>query len=254
MCIDRQAIASALYGEFGLVTESFVSPRNPFYYEIDDGLPYDPEAGAQLLHETGWQFVQDPPEGPRQSLGVPWLLGGTELSFELIVPVGAIEQQIAGMIEENMEDCGAEVSVRAVEAGQLSSGWPDGLVFGRQFQAVLWTWPDWLIPFCQIYASSEIPSDETLFGSNAGAFQDTEYDAACELLLFGIPGSDEYTSALEEVQRIYQEQRPGIPLFVQPRMIAHQPDICGLSLDSLSFTAYWNIEEWARAANCGQMD
>jgi ABC-type transport system substrate-binding protein len=252
--MDRQAIAAALYGEYGLVTDSFVSPSNPAYYEIPDGLPYDAEAGAQLLQETGWRYVQDPPEGPRQSLGVPWLLGGTPLSFELIVPVGTIEQQVADRIEANLEACGAEVSIRAVEAGQLSSGWPDGLVFGRQFQAVVWTWPDWVVPFCQMYASSEIPSDEILFGSNAGGFQDSNYDAACEQILFGIPESPEYTNALEEVQRIYQEQRPGIPLFVQPRIIAYQPDICGLSLDSLTFTAYWNIEEWTRAANCSQTD
>ncbi|MGD8603713.1 MAG: ABC transporter substrate-binding protein [Anaerolineales bacterium] len=254
MCMDRQAIAAALYGEYGLVTDSFVSPSNPAYYEIPDGLPYDAEAGAQLLQETGWRYVQDPPEGPRQSLGVPWLLGGTPLSFELIVPVGTIEQQVADRIEANLEACGAEVSIRAVEAGQLSSGWPDGLVFGRQFQAVVWTWPDWVVPFCQMYASSEIPSDEILFGSNAGGFQDSNYDAACEQILFGIPESPEYTNALEEVQRIYQEQRPGVPLFVQPRIIAYQPDICGLSLDSLTFTAYWNIEEWTRAANCSQTD
>lgn len=254
MCIDRQAIVEAMYAEFGLVTDSFVSPLNPAYYEIPDSLPYDPEAGAQLLQETGWRFVQDPPEGPRQSLGVPWLLGGTPLSFELIVPVGTIEQQIAGMIEENLADCGAEVNVRAVEAGQLSSGWPDGLVFGRQFQAVLWTWPDWVVPFCQMYASSEIPAQDVLFGSNAGAFRDASYDAGCEQILFGVPGSEAFTSAMEEVQRIYQEQRPGIPLFVQPRFMAYQPDICGLSLDSLSFTAYWNIEEWTRAENCGQTD
>jgi peptide/nickel transport system substrate-binding protein len=254
MCIDRSAIAAALYGEFGLTTDSFVSPRNPIYVEIDDSLPYDPEAGVQLLQDTGWQLVPDSPEGPRQSLGVPWLLGGTPLSFELIVPVGAIEQQVASMIEEDLAACGAQVSVRAVEAGQLSSGWPDGAVFGRQFQAVLWTWPDWVVPLCQMYTSFEIPSDEVLFGSNAGAFRDAAYDAACERILYGLPGSEEFTNALDEVQRIFQEQRPGIPIFVQPRIIAHQPDICGLSLDSLSFTAYWNIEEWIRAANCSRTD
>jgi peptide/nickel transport system substrate-binding protein len=250
MCIDRASIAEALFAEYAFLTDSYVSPINPVYYEIDDGLPYDPEAGAQLLEETGWRYMQDPPEGPRQSLGVPWLLGGTELAFELIVPAGTIEQQAAAIIEENLADCGADVSVRAVEVEQLSTGWPEGLVFGRQFQAAIWTWPDWIVPFCQMYASVEIPSDENLFGSNAGAFRDAVYDAACERILFGIPGSEDFTSALLEVQRIYQEQRPGIPLFVQPRFIAHQPDICGLSLDSLSFTAYWNIEQWFRAENC----
>jgi peptide/nickel transport system substrate-binding protein len=254
MCINRQAIMEAVVSEYGVVTDSFVSRVNPVYHETDDGLLYDPQAGAQLLEETGWRYVQDPPEGPRQSLGVPWLLGGTPLAFELLVPAGAIEEQAATMISEDLAVCGAEVTVRAEEIAQLSTGWPDGLVFGRQFQAVVWTWPDWVVPLCQMYASSEIPSDDTLFGSNAGAFRDAAYDAACERVLFDLPESESFSLAVIEVQTIFQEQRPAIPLFAQPRFIAYRPDLCGLSLDSLSFTAYWNIEEWNRAENCSQIE
>ena len=125
LCINRQAILEAVVPEFGVLTDSFVSSVNPVYREIDDGLMYDPLAGAQLLEETGWRYMQDPPEGPRQSLGVPWLLGGTPLAFELLVPAGTIEEQVANIIVDNLADCGAEVTVQAAEISQLSTGWPD---------------------------------------------------------------------------------------------------------------------------------
>jgi len=124
----------------------------------------------------------------------------------------------------------------------LFASWPDGPVFGRTFQAVVWSWPTLVSPPCDMFASWEVPSDEYPFGSNASGFQDQAYDAACAQAVLGAPDSPGYGEAVGQTQAILRDQRPAIPLFVRPRLVAYAPWLCGISLDPSSPSVLWNIE------------
>ncbi|MDR1214131.1 MAG: ABC transporter substrate-binding protein [Propionibacteriaceae bacterium] len=65
--IDRQAIIDTVWGGKGQLIGSMVPPTDPYYEDLSQTYPYDPERARQLLAEAGWNA------GASLSLRVPTL-------------------------------------------------------------------------------------------------------------------------------------------------------------------------------------
>ena len=151
-------------------------------------------------------------------------------------------EKVALAIKEGLEAAGVEVDVKTMEPADLFASWPDGPVFGRTFQAVVWSWPTLTSPPCDMFASWEVPSDDHPYGSNASGFTDQGYDTACKRSLLEVPDSADYGQAIGQTQDLLRDQLPAIPLYVRPRLVAFAPWLCGLALDASSPSVLWDVE------------
>jgi len=153
-------------------------------------------------------------------------------------------------IERQLSECGIDVVLEEIAPESLAAPYPDGPVFGGDYQAVLWTWPAWQVPPCELFASSEIPSEALPNGANASGFSDRAYDRACSRVLLGGGLGSESVEAAAETQAILADQLPSLPLLVWPRLLVFSPDVCGPQADASVASMLWTIEAYDRGDGC----
>jgi len=248
-CIDRQALLTEALLGFGATPDSYLAPGNPIHLD-SPGLPiYDPDAGRALLSEVGWKEADDEAL-PRVGYGVPGVAFGTDFSFTLLTAEGDLNDQTTSRLQADLAACGVEVQVEAVDFSSLTAPYPDGPVFGRGFDAVLWPWPEWITPLCEMFAERELPTEKNPFGVNATGFNNLAYNQSCERVLLGRVDVEGYSQALLETQEIFVQALPGIPLYQAPRFVAYNNNICGIEVDSLSFSVLFGLEHFDSGAGC----
>ena len=157
---------------------------------------------------------------------------------------------IAQTIAEDLGRCGVGVDVETVPAGTLYTPWPDGPVFGRSFDLVVWPWLEWISPACELFTTAEIATTAFPQGSNASGFEDPAYDNACGRARLGAGEASAYAGAFREAQQILDEALPAVPLFQWPRLLVASEGVCGLQLDPTA-ALLWNLEELKPGPACG---
>jgi peptide/nickel transport system substrate-binding protein len=242
-CLDREGFVGEVLHGLSAVPATYLSPEHPLYAGETASVEFNPQEGIRLLEEAGWIDADGDPATARVAQGVAGIAQATELSFAFLTSPDGFHRSAAEHFRADLVACGVDLVVGLRPAAELFAPWPDGPGFGRSFQTLGWAWPGWVSPLCEMFAGWEIPSAVNPFGANASGFSDSNYDAACEILLNGRPGSPEYLAAAQETQAIFAEQLPAIPLYMRPRVIAHGPEICRLETDPTAFSALWNIEE-----------
>ena len=243
MCLDRAALAEAAWRGLAGVTQTYLPPAHPLY-DADPALPAtDRPAARTMLQQAGWVSTGADPSAPRIS-------GGAELQFTLTVPPGGLEE-VAGLeIQRQLSECGIRVVIDAQPLETLARPYPDGPVFGGAFQAVLWAWPAWMVPLCELYAGSEIPSDAAPNGVNASGFRAQDYDRACAAILLSGGWGEAAAQAASETQAVQANELPGIPLFARPRLVVFASDVCGLQADPSIPSLLWILEDVNRGEDC----
>jgi len=157
---------------------------------------------------------------------------------------------MAELIAEDLTACGLQANVQAIDAQELFAPWPEGLVFGLQFESVVWAWPTFGSPNCETFAGFEVPGSEQRYGINASGYADAGYDAACEQILWGQPQGEAYAQALTQTQENLRDRVPFVPMGVRPRVMAAGLEICGPQLDPSVSSGLWNIEAYASGEGC----
>jgi ABC-type oligopeptide transport system substrate-binding subunit len=132
----------------------------------------------------------------------------------------------------------------------LAAPYPDGVVFGGSFQAVLWAWPAWREVPCELFATSEIPTETVSNGANASGFSHAAYDQACAQVLLGGGVGTKSVQAANETQAILAEQLPTLPLYVLPRLMAYAPNVCGPQADPSVPSLLWSVESYDAGEGC----
>jgi peptide/nickel transport system substrate-binding protein len=248
-CIDREGLLEAVAFNQGTLTNTYLSPLNPLYLDDVPPIEYDVQTANELLEQIGWQDDGDP-ETPRVAQGVTGVTFGTPLAFSYMTSRGAIQELIAERLKTDFAQCGVSLFVTFEDVNTIKDEWPTGLVFGRRFQTVGWTWPDWVTPLCEMFSTREIPSDENPFGSNASGFNHPDYNDACERILLSLPDDVGYLDAVLESQEVFATELPAIPLYFRPKMLATTKDLCGVQIEPLSFSDLWNIEVYDLGEGC----
>ncbi|MFA9406556.1 MAG: ABC transporter substrate-binding protein [Anaerolineales bacterium] len=249
-CIDRGGIIDALWGGLSVAPDSYIGIGNPLYASGLAQIPFDPESAILALDEMGWRISPDSDTTIRTSQGVTGLRNGTALSFTLFIAGGDFREEMVDRIQGDLAGCGIEASIEILDPASLTEPWPDGDVFGRNFGMVGWSWPDWITPLCEMFSPSDIPSGDNPYGINVSGFNDAEYQAACEDVLLGIPDTSGYEDAVFQTQEIFRAALPALPLFHHPRFVASRINICGVSVDALSFSNFWAIESYGADEDC----
>jgi len=243
-CIDRVGLAQSLFGDAAIVPATFLPPDHPAYDPGQTLEGYDPGAGETALDEIGWRRDSSG-SAVRAASGVDGVVDGTPLALTLRSLPSGVGPLVAEQVKEDLESCGAQVALQAQPAEELFAPWPDGPVFGRRFDMVIWAWPAFGSPPCEMFAGWEMPGEEQPNGINASGYQDGDYDAACKSQLLSPPQTPAYDQATASEQARFVEGHPSIPLLVRPRAVAHADWVCGVELDPTTVTVLWNIERFA---------
>lgn len=249
-CIDRSKLQSMNESATAGLPTTYINVEHPAVSPEIDLVPYDPEAGRSLLDQIGWVLDEDNPESPRVAFGVAGMRFDTSLSVSLLTTQTDEMQDFARAIKTDLEACGIAVEVTGVPIDEMSAPWPDGSAFGRGYDLILWSWPEWISPLCEMFAGWEIPSSAHPFGVNASGYSSETYDDACQKLFLSIPGMAGYDEAVSETQQIFNQDLPGLPLFQPSRWIVSDNETCGVAIDGLPTSALWNLEMLDSGDNC----
>jgi peptide/nickel transport system substrate-binding protein len=268
LCMDRQALVEDILFAQSIVIDSYVPPQHPLYNPEVRQYEFDVEAGSALLEEVGWVDDDNDPSTARVAQGVPNVPDGTRLEIRYDTTVSVLHQNIQEILQASLAQCGIVADIQNNLPVDLFADAPEGPMFGRKFDLLQFAWGTGVVPPCDLYISSRTPGpagDEWLsiqdgdvrtFGprdwinQNSPGFANEQYDLTCETALGALPGQPDFETAHLEAQRIFTEQLPVVPLFVNIKMVATRPDFCGLIVDPTAANELWNIEEFDYGQDC----
>jgi len=248
-CSDRETIANRYFFNRSSVPVSFYPPTHPAFDASLSPLPYDPSKGTALLQELGWQDNDQNAATPRVAVGVPNVVDGTALILDYVTTQSDLRVQVATDMSNSLAGCGIQVNVRHIFPAELYAAGPEGVMFGRNFDLAQFTWQSGRQSPCFLYTKQQIPSVENLWvGTNVSGYQNEDYDLACQLVL---NDSSNQRDAVIEVQSIFNEELPVLPLYYQLKIAASRPDFCGLdSLDVSARSILYGLESFGYGLLC----
>jgi peptide/nickel transport system substrate-binding protein len=157
---------------------------------------------------------------------------------------------VTPILAQSLAGCGIQVNLGFHPPSEWFAPGPDGRLYGRLFDLGELVDFSSIIPPCELFVSSEIPSTQNNWTGNTTGFNDPTYDAACNQQLQSLPGEAAYTQGVMDAQRIFAEQLPVVPLFLRVKYAAARPDMCGFWLDPTSQSDFWNIEAFDYGEDC----
>jgi peptide/nickel transport system substrate-binding protein len=232
-CIDRQAITTEVYGMFGAIANTYIPPSHPLYPPDLMVYPFNPNLGRALLTDSGW--VDSNNDELRDKNGI-------KFSVSIITTDSALRSTVTDRIASQLlANCGIEAIPDQRPAVEVFSGWPDGPIYGRQFDLAEYAWITGVEPPCDLYQTGNIPSDANTAGQNNSGYRNPAYDAACYNALSSLSDSDRVYYHRQAIA-MFTEDLPVLPLFLRPKVGFTVPGIAGFGLDPTAY-ALWNVEE-----------
>ena len=252
-CIDRQGIIDELLAgqtsiplSIGLLAGTADEMGDLVSYE------HDPEKGRQLLDQVGWKEWDGDPETPLQAIGIPNIPDGTYFQVQYYTSEAQLRADVAHKIQSSLKTCGVEVQVNLMPVDELYAAGPGGVLFGRNFDLAQFSWSAGDNAPCLFYASEQIPGvSNNWLTLNLWGYSNPEYDAACLAARTTRPDqADVFQTSQANVQRVFTEELPVIPLFYRMRVAISRPDFCGMSLDVSTRSTFWNLEAFDYGDTC----
>ena len=244
-CLGRQEVVDGVFFGRTVVIHSFTAPDHPMYAGDLKQWPDDPAAGMALLDEIGWVDDDGDPATPRVAQGVEGIPDGTPLSFKWQSTTAEFRRAYMPVYQQNLAECGIEVILENLAAGQYFADGPEGPIFGRAFDVGSFAWLTGVVPSCDLYISDQIPTEDNGWGGqNNTGWSNAEYDAVCKEALGTLFGTDEYVEAIQQTQRLFAEQLPVVPLFLRLKLAAYRPEVTGFIMDPTENSEMWNIESF----------
>ncbi len=243
-CIDRASIVSQLLYDRAAVPNSFLPPNHPLYLKDLPGYAFDPQKGQQLLDEVGWKDTDNNPDTPRVAVGIKGVPEGTPLSVTYLTTQAKLRQAVAEAVSGSLrKSCGIGTTVKSMNPGELFSPGPDGPVFGRSFDLVQFSWQASSQPNCLLYSTAQIPdSSNHWIGANITGYSNPAFDTACAGAYWARAGAADYAQRNQQVQAIFANDLPVIPLYTDLKIAIARPDLCGLTMDVTARSIFWNLE------------
>jgi peptide/nickel transport system substrate-binding protein len=234
--IDRQAITKALFEGQQAVANGILSNANPFYNKDMPTYTFDPKRARALLTEAGWTQGRD---------GICVDKSGKRLSLELATTAGnQTREQIALVIQSLLKNVCVEIVNKFVPLSEYNGA----LQRQRKFAGLAMSSIDFSPSTSPRIAlgSDAIPkADNNYVGNNFSGYSSKAMDAALTELESAL---DRETSKQKwaEVQRVYAEELPMLPLYFYARAYVTVPDLVDFRQGTFDPLHIWS-EEWRRS-------
>lgn len=244
LAIDRNTIASHLYGSAGQATCNVLPAPAVYVSTANDGcLTQDIEAANQLLDEAGWVLGAD---GVRAKDGV-------RLSMLYQTSTNSVRQSTQALVKQWWEAIGVETELRSIDAAVFFGGDPASPdTYGKFFADVEMFTNGASSPDPETYMGnwrcSEIARTENNWlGNNIPRFCSEAYDA--------LAGQMAETAVLEDraelakqMNDILVQEYVLLPLVHRGSVSAHSNSLLGVRINGWD-SELWNIADWTRASN-----
>lgn len=216
MAIDRDQIVEVGMSGYtepadctGL-TGTYEEWRDPAAYEACDWTTFDADAAAELLDEAGYELDEN--DVRRQP-------DGSEFTFSIAVGSDSSDWlSVANIITQNLSDIGISASVDSPDWASVTAGYESG-----DFETgIVWSAND---PTPYQYFRN-LMSTETVTDIGEQTFENYHRfgdERADELLsdFAGTTDEEEQQQLMNELQDLYGELAPVVPLFPSPEWGAH---------------------------------
>jgi peptide/nickel transport system substrate-binding protein len=203
MGIDRDTLNRKLFGGKDIVANSFAGPKNPFFDANVPAVPYDPAGARKLLADAGWTPGPD---------GICRNAAGQRLSLEFLSASGfKINELEMAVMQSGWRAIGVDTTLRFE---------PSRTLFGSTLKhrsntgLAMYTWTSNVGESPRLtLGSDQIPTAANNWGgANQVAFSDPKFDADIGVAETDLD-ADHQRAAWADMQRIYAEQLPALPLF-----------------------------------------
>lgn len=244
LCINRQAIVRD-NPRAGRAAAGFIPRSHPAYNPETAVYAYQPQQGGELLESAGWVDHDGDSATPRIARGVAGVEDGTPLEVQYYLFTSSAESPMVQHLGANLEDCGFKLEVRSLPPEELLAPGPVGPVFGRRFDLAQFAWTTGDYHLCTLFTSREIPGPYPDYprgwgGGNAAGFADPRFDEACQVVKNSLPDDPERRQALFDLQSIFTEELPALPLFFRRQVMIVKPQLDGI--ESAAQLPLWNLE------------
>jgi peptide/nickel transport system substrate-binding protein len=244
LCLDRQQVVDTVLSGFSTVPNSFVPADHPLYNDNVQTYPYDVQLGASLLEQAGWVDDDHNPATPRVARDMDVVPDNTRLILNYYTTNALQRRQASEIFAASLAKCGVKLNIQYLTPAQLYAPGPAGPLFGRKFDlaqyAVASTGNE--LP-CSWFTSAEIPYAETNWlGLNVSGYSDGDFDFICSTAMNALTDNPSYYQAYQDLQEIFADTLPSIPLYQRLKIGAARPDMCGFVLDPAAASDLWNIE------------
>ena len=251
LCLDRQKVAdTVLFGQASVPT-SFVSPGHSLYLSNLLDYKFDAPAGSQLLEQAGWKFVRGDTTSVRRALSIRNVAAGTPLILNYITTQSVQRRQVIDILSQSLAQCGIEINVQYESQQEMYAPGPTGPLFGRSFDLAEYALSATSIePPCGWFASNEIPNAVNHWiGVNVSGYDNPDFNSARSTAQSSLPGEQAYSDSYHQVQSIFANDLPAIPLFFRLSVAAARADLCHFNLDPTA-NPMWNIEAFDEVQAC----
>ena len=188
--IDKNAIVNGAMFGLGTVIGSHVTPSEPYFIDLSETYPYDPERARELLAEAGYA-------------------DGLELSFELPEPYN-VERRAGQVIAQQLSDVGIDIDLSVVEWGT----WIERIFVGGDYDMT-------------IIGHSE-PRDINVYG-NPDYYYGYDNDAVRDLLakIEQTTEESEQIALFQDIATTIAEDAVNVWVFSPPYLVAARSDVYG---------------------------
>jgi peptide/nickel transport system substrate-binding protein len=230
--IDAETMVQVLTGGKGLLTYTMSSPAQSYYPEIDRVIEkhaYDPQRTAQLMADAGFTKASDGFFADREGQFTPtvWSSSG---------PKNEQENQV---LVDSLKRSGINASSAVIPAAQVRDAQARALLTALQIRG-------FGARRIELQISEEIPKPENRWtGENRGAWSSPEYDRLFEEYTLSLD-HNERIQKIAQMERIFSEDVPGIPLYFGAVITAHTADLKGPTARQVpeAQVGWYNLQNW----------
>ena len=203
LAIDRKAMVAKLFGGMQAVADGFVEPLDPVHVQGLPQYPFEPAQARALLDAAGWKPGSD---------GIRVNAKGQRLSFDFGTTAGdRLRELVQTVLQSQWKQVGVETTIRNAPARSFFGQ----IVSHREFGGMAMY--AWLSPISapprQTLDSSQIPTEANNWGGgNYPGFRNATVDHDIDVIEYDM-NPDHRAAAWGEVQHIYADQLPSLPLF-----------------------------------------
>ncbi len=244
-CLDREKVISEVLQGYSSVPTSYLPPDTLYSYAQAAIYPFDPLKGAELLKEAGWLDDDKNPATPLKAQNVVGVPVGTQFMITYSSTSAIQRRQVSEILSQSLGQCGIQVTTQYFSPEEFYASGPVGLLFGRKFDLAAYAIgsSDGQPP-CAWFAADQIPAVANKWiGVNVSGYKNADFDMLCQRAGRLLPDSPEYAQTQNQLQELFTNDLPSIPLYYRLKVSAARPDLCNFALDSAAFNDYWNVED-----------